>query len=997
MIDCSPCLAYLQRARGALQSLPAFPEPQADGFSRVVLRVRAVGREPIVPPAQTPKSRERLSAESFLSSLATFNVPLCFRVESVGETLHFEFGTWHKSRDKQLQEQMLEASIRTIYPAVRFEPVAPRQPVQYTRGGYVIGIPTFSRTASAPLDDVIRSVGSGNWSITVVAEPLDADFTQQLRGELLAELSRVSADLHHERAPNEIASTYVELLKLMLADYNLGVAQGAWRAGIYLCGDQRTYFLLASAWRGIFSGDRSVPQPVRITQEPLAVAAAQKWSLPDAEAPPDRPPNHFRHWLAFQTILPTHCLAPYCQLPEREVPGLRVFPMLKFDFEPASPPHGPILGRVIRHPEEFDERAPERSAGAAFRVDPDELTGHTLVVGATGSGKTTTLFSLLRNVATTGRKFLVIEPAKMEYRRLLTTEWGQKQNLTVLTLGAETIAPFRINPFEPASLATPVSTHIDLLRTTFAASFGMWSPLPQILERCIYEIYADKGWDLLADRNARLAQDESVPALAWPTLSDLVGKVEEVIATLGYDRKVADDMRAALLTRLQSLRIGAKGAMLDTHSSVDMQSLLESSTVLELERLGDDDDKAFVMGLILIRMIEHLRALGPSAPLRHLLIVEEAHRLLKQTEATGRSEDASPRAKAVETFSNLLSEVRAYGEGIVIVDQSPSILAPAAIKNTNLKLAHRLVAAQDKACMTAALGMKDEDAEIFGGLQRGFALAMGPRDDHPLILAVLRGELVGEAPADEVVRSQFAEKNALLHRQIVEQEAERYPIALQISEMPQFRVLFDRLVLTLVYPELAPESAIRSLARYVCSRVVSDPARMLSSTLRIAALRFGELRGAAREWSYGVTAEFTTALVAAVAALAAADMASFHELVEKFRELYRSGHVRWSDPYPACAEVCPNEGSGRLCAFRESVSGIRVIPQSLISNPDAVFVECMQLTEPLLAGASGTRGLLHARLALCFAQQRYATEPYYQVVQLVERSLQSLAGRGYDE
>ena len=60
-----------------------------------------------------------------------------------------------------------------------------------------------------------------------------------------------------------------------------------------------------------------------------------------------------------------------------------------------------------------------------------------------------------------------------------------------------------------------MAVHLDLLRSVFAASFGMWTPLPQVLERCLHEIYEDRGWDLTMSRNSRL-EDSRGPVVRVP-------------------------------------------------------------------------------------------------------------------------------------------------------------------------------------------------------------------------------------------------------------------------------------------------------------------------------------------------------------------------------------------------------------------------------------------------------------------------------------------------
>jgi hypothetical protein len=85
------------------------------------------------------------------------------------------------------------------------------------------------------------------------------------------------------------------------------------------------------------------------------------------------------------------------------------------------------------------------------------------------------------------------------------------------------------------------------------------------------------------------------------------------------------------------------------------------------------------------------------------------------------SEEANPRGKAVETFCNLLAEVRAFGEGLVVVDQVPTKLAPDILKNTNLKIAHRLVAADERHKVGGCMNLSEAQERYLSTLRCGVA------------------------------------------------------------------------------------------------------------------------------------------------------------------------------------------------------------------------------------------------------------------------------------
>ena len=78
-----------------------------------------------------------------------------------------------------------------------------------------------------------------------------------------------------------------------------------------------------------------------------------------------------------------------------------------------------------------------------------------------------------------------------------------------------------------------------------------------------------------------------------------------------------------------------------------------------------------------------------------------------------------PQYKSAMMFSNMLSEIRAYGEGLMLVDQVPTRLIPDAIKNTNLKITHRLVAEDDCKEIGPSMGLNEEQRKVIPKLLTG--------------------------------------------------------------------------------------------------------------------------------------------------------------------------------------------------------------------------------------------------------------------------------------
>lgn len=209
---------------------------------------------------------------------------------------------------------------------------------------------------------------------------------------------------------------------------------------------------------------------------------------------------------------------------------------------------------------------------------------------------------------------------------------------------------------------------------------------------------------------------------------------------MGYDQRLTMDVVAGLQARINQLRIGGgKGRMLDSRRSLPLDELFKRPCLLELKRIVSDDEKAFIIGLIIIRLLEHLErdpTTRPSHGLRHVTFIEEAHRLLRNVSEHATEDTANPRGKGVEVFANILAEVRASGEGIVILEQIPSKLAPDAIKNTNLKIVHRMVAKDERECLGAAMRAEPQQTAYFGVLDPGDAVVFAEGMNTPALISV---------------------------------------------------------------------------------------------------------------------------------------------------------------------------------------------------------------------------------------------------------------------
>ena len=395
-----------------------------------------------------------------------------------------------------------------------------------------------------------------------------------------------------------------------------------------------------------------------------------------------------------------------------------------------------LLGNIC----EYEKPIPTISWG----LNENDLNKHTFVCGITGSGKTNTVKRILEEIQ---KPFLVIEPAKKEYRNL-------NKKVSIYTLGRPEINSIKLNPFYILPGISP-QQHIDLLKDLFCASFALYGPMPYILEKCLYNIYAKKGWNLtlgfhpcLAGSNGKTnlfnqniimeKYSKSAHKYLFPTMQDLKDEVDNFIENeMSYEGEVKGNIRSAIKARIDSLCVGSKGFIFNTYDKTNFDELFNGNTVLELEGLADDADKAFSLGLLIIFVNEYRqikKEVSNVKGLEHLLIIEEAHRLLKNIPTESNEDIGNPKGKAVEHFTNMLAEMRSYGQGVIVVEQIPSKLAPDIIKNSSNKIVHRIVASDDQNVISNTIGVSTENAIYLGNQKTGYALCHKEGMNQPVIV-----------------------------------------------------------------------------------------------------------------------------------------------------------------------------------------------------------------------------------------------------------------------
>lgn len=337
----------------------------------------------------------------------------------------------------------------------------------------------------------------------------------------------------------------------------------------------------------------------------------------------------------------------------------------------------------------------------------NSLTSHVFVTGSTGSGKTNTVFKLLEQI---DAPFLVVEPAKGEYKEVL----GGKADVRVLGTNPKISELLRINPFEfPEGIA--VSEHIDRLVELFNVCWPMYAAMPAILKDAMISAYESAGWNIEYSEN-------DINDKLFPTFTDLLNQIRKVLSVSEYSADNKSDYTGALVTRVKSLTNGINGLVFNADSIPD-EELFDNKVIVDLSRVGSVETRSLIMGILVMKLQEY--RLSNSKPtnntLRHITVLEEAHNLLKKTSTEQSSESSNITGKSVEMITSAIAEMRSYGESFVIVDQAPGLLDMAVIRNTNTKIIHRLPDQMDRELVGRAAGLNDQQIDELAKLECGVA------------------------------------------------------------------------------------------------------------------------------------------------------------------------------------------------------------------------------------------------------------------------------------
>ncbi|WP_142253685.1 ATP-binding protein, partial [Streptococcus salivarius] len=417
-------------------------------------------------------------------------------------------------------------------------------------------------------------------------------------------------------------------------------------------------------------------------------------------------------------------LAFSLNFPRKSIPGLPILECAEFGRNIAKFDEEDVTDKTIHLGDIFHMYHKE---DVPVNLSQNSLASHVFVTGSTGSGKSNTIYQLLKEGRKNGLKFLVVEPAKGEYKHV----FGNHDDVSVYGTNPQLTPLLRLNPFSfPKEIH--ILEHLDRLVEIFNVCWPMYAAMPAVLKKAVEQSYQDCGWNLLESTNpyGRL----------YPNFNDIADNIKKIIDSSEYDDENKGAYKGALLTRIESLTNGING-LIFSNEELTNEHLFDTNVIVDLSRVGSTETKSLLMGILVLKLQEYRMTSGDmNAELKHITVLEEAHNLLKRTSTEQMAESANLLGKSVEMLANAIAEMRTYGEGFIIADQAPGLMDLSVIRNTNTKIIMRLPDFSDRELVGKSANLNDDQIIELAKLPKGVAAVYQNEWIQPVLCKVEKVE-----------------------------------------------------------------------------------------------------------------------------------------------------------------------------------------------------------------------------------------------------------------
>lgn len=348
--------------------------------------------------------------------------------------------------------------------------------------------------------------------------------------------------------------------------------------------------------------------------------------------------------------------------------------------------------------------------GRVIGIPLEELTKHVLVVGQTGSGKTTTVKRLIYEAWNLGIPSLILD-SHWEYRNLVFQVGGR------IFFHREGYPQMCINPL---SSIPKGEKEIFLVAETLSILLDLTPSQFYLLLKALRRLS-----DISTEKNP-------------PNMLDLLMEVKGMSSS----SQPEEESRASLVRKLEPL-ISGGGETLFACDNILSTKFEDCLTLLELGDIESDLQKQLLAFFVLRRIKDRFIKEERKTRIPRLIVVlEEAEKMIPHYRDSIGS----------ELVNRLFAELRKFGVSLILVSQSLSEIPEGAIRNTGVKVIHRLDSPTDLKLIRPIAGEKAIMEKVVE-LSPGECLLMLPDGVESLrIVPVEELPLSGER-IDEIIKS----------------------------------------------------------------------------------------------------------------------------------------------------------------------------------------------------------------------------------------------------
>lgn len=545
---------------------------------------------------------------------------------------------------------------------------------------------------------------------------------------------------------NKMVVDLSEQIDNQLKRLEQGFAYGGYDVGCYFYSeDYVTTVSAMSICKGLFTGENSSVEQAHTNIwnvkdkgdiTPYVLANICYMQHPLAMLPVVTANGTFDTQYAMPTTMLTVNEMPVIfNLPKKSVNGLAILEKAEFarsiifERKPNNDDNIISIGRIYHMgqldgvvPEDQFDISKEWTVGHRVELNLQLFSSHCLICGSSGSGKSWGTYHLLNKFWDKNCKIMIIEPAKGEYKQ----KFGNKPGMTVYNVNPNVYNMLKINPFcFPKSVH--IASHMKKVMDICKAAWSLTAAMPNLLEEAIRIAYEQCGWDI--DNSIHI---DGFSDKVYPTFEDVMAVLPGLIDSSEYSAENKGNYKGSLLTRVNSMTQGLIGMIFDDETGIDDKKLFDEDVIVDLSEIGSEDTNAIIMGVLIMRLNEyrqdHRRTMAKKGEkthdedLKHITVLEEAHNLLRRTSTEQNDEGTNPAGASVKAISNSIKEMRTYGEGFLIIDQTPSALDDSAIENTATKIVFNTPGKDASETLCSALSLNERQQKEIANLSTGIAV-----------------------------------------------------------------------------------------------------------------------------------------------------------------------------------------------------------------------------------------------------------------------------------